>query len=358
MKKVTYNLIDDAPKDTYFAAVNSGGGFLSYFPQVFGSDKIKKRYVIKGGPGTGKSSFMRRVAEYAEACGRRVEYYRCSSDPASLDGIVIDRVCALLDGTAPHVYEPKLIGVQDHIVNLCQFWDGEQLEKRRGDIVSLTTLRSGEYRKAYGYLSAASGLNEINDSIASSALDTEKMGAAAGRILRQIDDGESFMLEYRIVNAVGMSGFTHLSSFEKKASRLYAIVDSYELSWRFLSAVIEGAAEKRVRVQVSYDPIEPHKPDGVYFPMDKTALIICHGDIPEGATVINMARFVMGDRLQGVKAEYRYNRRLRDALLGAAEDALGRAGKYHFQLEDMYKECMDFDSERVFTEKFCREALK
>ena len=355
MKNVAYNIIDDAPKDTHFAAVNSGKGFLSYFPQVFGSDKIKKRYIIKGGPGTGKSSFMRRVAEYAEERGHRVEYYRCSSDPESLDGIIIDGNFALLDGTAPHVYEPKLIGVQDHIVNLCQFWSTEKLEKKHNDVVSLSSLRSGEYRKAYGFLSAASDLNEINDALVLPALDVEKMRAAAGRILRQIGDGNGFCLEYSIVNAIGMSGFTHISSLEKKAKKLYLVMDRYELSWHFLSAVVEGAMVKGAKVQISYDPIEPHKPDGVYFPEDKTALLICRGETLDGASVINMSRFIIDERLQGIKAEYRYNRRMRDALLAAAVDALGMAGKYHFQLENLYKGCMDFKSERAFTDKFCRD---
>ena len=354
MKNIAYNIIDNAPKDTHFAAVNSGGGFLSYFPQVFGNEKIKKRYIIKGGPGTGKSSFMRRVAEYAQTRGRGVEYYRCSSDPQSLDGIVIDRSVAILDGTAPHVYEPKLIGVQDNIVNLCVFWDGERLEKLYDDIVALTAKRGGEYGKAYRFLSAVTDLCEINDTLVYPALDNEKMRAAAGRMLRQINDGDGFCFEYAFVNAIGMGGLTHLQSFEKKAKKLYIIFDSYGLSWRFLSEIVEGAMAKRVRTQISYDPLEAHKPDGVYFPDDGVAFLCSVGEIPEGATVINMNRFIINERLQGVKAEYRYNKRLRDALLSAAIDALVSAGRYHFQLEDVYKSCMDFEAESAFTDDFCR----
>ena len=327
---------------------------MSYFPQVFGNEKIKKRYIIKGGPGTGKSSFMRRVAEYARTRGRKVEYYRCSSDPQSLDGIVIDGAVAVLDGTAPHVYEPKLIGIQDNIVNLCEFWDGKILEQRQKDIVTLTAQRGDEYRKAYRFLSAATNLNEINDALVYPALDREKMRLAVGRILRRINDGEEFRFEYGLVNAIGMSGLTHISSFEKKAKRLYVIFDSYGLSWHFLSEIVDGAMAKKVRAQISYDPLEPQKPDGVYFPDDQVALLLCGGEIPEGAAVINMNRFIIGEKLQSVKTEYRQNRRLRDALLGAAVDALGTAGTYHFQLEDVYKESMDFEAETAFTDDFCR----
>ena len=51
----------------FFAAANTGRGFVSYFDEIFFCDDIKQRYVIKGGPGTGKSSIMRRVAKRGES---------------------------------------------------------------------------------------------------------------------------------------------------------------------------------------------------------------------------------------------------------------------------------------------------
>ena len=81
---------DTGEKKVFFAAANSRDGFVSFYGSIFGSENIKKRYLIKGGPGTGKSTFIRRVAGRAEAEGYSVEYYRCSSDPDSLDGALID----------------------------------------------------------------------------------------------------------------------------------------------------------------------------------------------------------------------------------------------------------------------------
>ena len=72
-------MIDRAGEEAYFAAVNSGAGFISFFEEIFYAPQISRRYVIKGGPGTGKSSFLRRVAKSAESCGRSVKYYYCSS---------------------------------------------------------------------------------------------------------------------------------------------------------------------------------------------------------------------------------------------------------------------------------------
>ena len=32
----------------FFAAANSGKGFISFFDKIFGSEKISRRYLIKG----------------------------------------------------------------------------------------------------------------------------------------------------------------------------------------------------------------------------------------------------------------------------------------------------------------------
>ena len=52
-----------------FAASNSGKGFCSYYGDIFSEKTILRRYLIKGGPGTGKSSFMREIAQRAREAG-------------------------------------------------------------------------------------------------------------------------------------------------------------------------------------------------------------------------------------------------------------------------------------------------
>ena len=358
MKSIGRRIIDDAPRNTYFAAVNSGKGFVSYFSEVFGNGKIKRRYIIKGGPGTGKSSFMRKAAEYAEERGRDVKYFRCSSDPDSLDGITVDGSIAMLDGTSPHVYEPRLVGVEDEIINLGQFWDADRLYIRYNDIVALSALKSEAYARAYRFLSAAMSVSEVNSSLTESAVNKEKAQAAARRILRQIKNGEGFELCYGFVNAIGMDGLSHITSLEKTAKKLYFIFDHYGLGWHFLEAVIKGAVEKGLKTQVSYSPLEPHKPDGVYFPDGGIAFVVSDGDAPALAANVNMNRFIDSDILDRVKSEYRQNSRLREALLSSAVDALSEAGRYHFELEEIYSSCMDFSAESIYAEEFCRKHLK
>lgn len=117
-------------EDAYFAASNSAGGFYSDYSAVFDRARIRRLFAVKGGPGTGKSRFLREVALCGERVGYRCEYIYCSSDPDSLDGIILSRGedgIALLDATAPHVYEPSRPGFREEIVNLGAFWDAGRL---------------------------------------------------------------------------------------------------------------------------------------------------------------------------------------------------------------------------------------
>ena len=52
--------------------MNSYGGFVSHYRDCFAQER---RYIIKGGPGCGKSTLMRRIAHEAEQRGLEVEYY-------------------------------------------------------------------------------------------------------------------------------------------------------------------------------------------------------------------------------------------------------------------------------------------
>ncbi|AEG14142.1 hypothetical protein Desku_0525 [Desulfofundulus kuznetsovii DSM 6115] len=85
-----------------FPGGNTCRGFYSFYDYIIEPDATRI-FVIKGGPGVGKSTFMRKIGEEMLERGYDVEFHCCSSDNGSLDGVVIPAIkVALLDGTAPH----------------------------------------------------------------------------------------------------------------------------------------------------------------------------------------------------------------------------------------------------------------
>lgn len=338
-----------------FASANSGNGFVSFYERVFDRPHIKRRYIIKGGPGTGKSSFMRSVAADAERRGMVVEYYRCSSDPDSLDGIILDGRIAMMDGTSPHCVEPKVAGARDEMINLGEFWDGDALAERYNDVVSFQALKENCYRKAYRFLSAALSVRENNVELIRPLIRWEKMRQAARRQLRALPSGGGFELLPALRSSIGMKGSVRLDTYEREARRLFAVDDFYGTGSQFLLCLIEEAQKKACAVRVSYDPLCLTLPDAVFFEESGWCFLLGTQGAREPDGRVNMKRFVDAERLRSVKVDYRVNFRMSEALLESAEEALAEAGEYHMELENIYGACMDFEALNKFVYSFCQK---
>ena len=345
-------------KEPLFAAANSGRGFVSFYDDIFGREDITRRYIIKGGPGTGKSSFMKKVADFAEKKGKSVEYYRCSSDYSSLDGIIIDEKIALLDGTAPHSVDLELAGARDEIINLGEFWDSWALNQNLDEIKSLSEKKSGAYKKAYRYLDACLNIENINDSLLMPCVMRDKLKRAAERIVKSIPKGKEGRALAGIEGSLGMKGGFRFDSYIKEAERIYLIQDYYDSAHILLAEIAEGGLKNHNLMRISYDHVSARRPDAVYFNESKTCFAVL--DKVEPADVkneekINMKRFIDVSRLKEIKGEVRSNFKIANVLLGTSAEAMRTAGEYHFLLEEIYKGCMDFDALNDFCKDFCKK---
>ena len=88
----------------WFLGANSCRGFSSLYEGYVDPAAGEFLRVIKGGPGCGKSTLMKRIGKAAEDAGLPVEYIHCSGDPESLDAVWLPTLrTGYVDGTAPHV---------------------------------------------------------------------------------------------------------------------------------------------------------------------------------------------------------------------------------------------------------------
>ena len=96
------------PQVRFYLGANSPTGFYSLYDQLLDPAEAADIVILKGGPGCGKSSLMRRVAKAVEGRGLDVEYIQCSGDPDSLDAVVFPALkTAIVDGTAPHAWRTQ-----------------------------------------------------------------------------------------------------------------------------------------------------------------------------------------------------------------------------------------------------------
>lgn len=145
-----------------FLGANTAEGFKSYF-----EDRLKfcdKVYILKGGPGTGKSTLIKKVALQAKERGLDYELWYCSGDVKSLDGIYVKaKNTAIVDGTCPHAIEATLPVVKEKVVALGDFINEKKILPYGEEIARLCKEKSAHYVKAYRRLKCAKlCVDEIN----------------------------------------------------------------------------------------------------------------------------------------------------------------------------------------------------
>ncbi|MBQ9162891.1 MAG: hypothetical protein IJX74_06410 [Clostridia bacterium] len=354
--------MSDGYEIKYFAASNSRSGFVNYFPQCFGEDRgVRRLYVIKGGSGTGKSYFMRRAARCAEAAGLFVEYYYCSSDPASLDGVRItlqngDRV-GIIDGTPPHPWEPKLPGVVEEIINLGAFWDSRALAASGEEIRRLQGIKAAEYKAAYAYLSAAGQVCDVIEDCVRDVVYFSKMRAVAQKTVKCIPEGDRFDAEPALISSVGGRGEVKFNTYTQLAEKVYTVEDFYGVGHLMLREIFEASSARTCEVKVSYDPLCPHRIDGLFYPNASVAFVVGEGDGGEYCHSLGVRRFASGDALKERRSALRRAVGLRDSLVAGAVERFAGASRAHFDIEKIYSSAMDFDAKSKFEEEFCRKIL-
>ncbi|MHA6252394.1 hypothetical protein [Oceanobacillus sp. CAU 1775] len=111
-ENLIHELLKDTPKkkrDAYtfrrFFGTNTMEGVVNEVPNLIAP--LTTVYHIKGRAGTGKSTFMKKIAKACLVHGLDVELYHCSFDFNSIDMVLVPelKVC-LFDSTDPHEFHP------------------------------------------------------------------------------------------------------------------------------------------------------------------------------------------------------------------------------------------------------------
>ena len=345
--------------DKYFAASNSAQGFFSYYNDCF--SECDKLYIIKGGPGTGKSGFMRACSRYAEERGSYVEYFFCSSDPDSLDGVIIhnkNKSIAIIDGTSPHVYDMELPGVRDNIINLGEAWDEGALDKSREMIFSLCHGKTEAYRRAYNALAICGNLTAVMDSYVGEFVLSDKMRDSAQRLVERYCVSGEGKRRIRLIDSVSMKGRVRFDTFERNATNTVIIGDTY-CAGNIMLEKIKGALDGLgADYYVSYDPVITRRINGIFDTGSRTAFMLSDSRMDsienERAVVsINTRRFI-DDGIKDVKGDIKYSLSLYRSSIDLALKMLYRAKGMHFALEEIYKGAMDFSLVDKRISDFCK----
>lgn len=338
-------------KKSFFIGANTSHGFVRCADDVFeGLDRI---YVIKGGPGCGKSTFMKRVAEQIEKSGARVERYFCSSDESSLDGIAsLSLGIGMIDGTSPHVYEAKYLGAKEIYLDFSELLNAGFLSQLKETVKSCADLKSECYASAYKYLYIAEHLREEKEKLLYTCYDAKKADKAAERLMKPLGRGEGHILRRRQISSLSMNGESYLDTYEKMSDQVWNVSDLRGAYPFFIYNVLEKARSKDLKTDISYDYLG--RPNALYFP-ERSVCITYNRD---GADKnINTERFIVKEKLRETRRRLRFLSSVEKELVDGAKDSLKMAKEHHFKLESIYSEAMDFEALNKMTEAFIKDKI-
>ena len=348
-------------EDAYFAASNSKSGFHSYYRECFERACVKHIYAIKGGPGTGKSYFLRAISDFGEARGWRSEKIYCSSDPDSLDGVLLfrkDDALAFLDATAPHVYEPRLPGLREDIVNLGDFWNIEKLTAHADELEALIQKKGEAYQRAYRYLASVGEMRAVRDALVLPYLNLDGMRRYAQKLMRSVPQGNGYSAEIALMRSVGMRGDVLFDTYLQQAERICLVEDCKGVATHFMRMIGEDCVQKGLRVRISHDPICPERIDAIL--LRDSGILFATYKVDECVyphKLIRLRRFVRVSQMREIAPSVRYAERMAQAMLDGALECLREVGTLHFKIEERYIEAMDFDAKENFTKSFCEKIL-
>jgi len=339
------DLKTDSTIERYFAASNSYLGFVSYFDEIFSPEQYERIYIIKGGPGTGKSSFMKKI--HNELSGRiDTELIFCSSDTNSLDGVILkkdDKRVALLDGTAPHSADTKLPGAVDELLNLGDFWESAFISAKRDKIRDLCDEKSKAYSTAYSYLKIAGECQKFIDKESLETYDSIEGKRLARKLCESyfgsLSNGKR---KTRLISAFGKDGEVSLDLCPKICDK-NIFIDKTLPFFRFLiKDIAEAFAALGTDITVFPSALDGSRLDGILLSNEKIFI----GGI-DGGEAINTDKLYKKSKLGNERL--RVARELSDFSLGEAVRWFGIASELHFELENIYSGCMNFELvDRIF----------
>ena len=328
----------------YFLGANSAKGFFSLYGG-FCRGEGDYLSIIKGGPGTGKSGFMRRIGRTAEQAGLDVEYVLCSGDSASLDGVYIPSLHrGWMDGTSPHAAEPDAYGVNGDYVNLSCFCKTPLGRSEAAAAGELYKGYKGQYAAAYRFLAAVSAVRETEGGAALSPAEKRLIEKNISPLLpKSRRRGSEGKAAYRFLRCLSGTGEMVLASeIEKSCKKTYTLFGGRKAADYALKYLTREALCRGLSPIVCLSPFCPDEYEAVLLRETETAVANRHYTIASAGNIALPAEEPMPDETVRQERE----------LLSSAYRCLSSAKKQHDELEKIYMAAMDFDALTAFTDSY------
>ena len=353
----------------FFLGANTSKGFVSRYDQIAENEGLKKIYIIKGGAGTGKSTLMKKIGQecHKEEC--IIERIHCSSDPDSLDSIINEEAgFAVLDGTPPHVMEPKFPGARETLVNLYPCWNQDELEGKIDSIKELVREYSNCHKKASDYISLMSALLKENIRVTKECTNFSKIDRYVNNLIKREfakTKPECGREKVRFLSAVTPNGVkAYTNTIETFCDKIYLIEDDIGVSSDYiLKRIRTTALDKNLDIISSYCITNPfEKLEHIIIPQLRVAFITSNRfhkiSVSNRQKRVKASRFTDISKPNNKKQYISFNKKAAHSFLKEAVKSMQDAKMYHDLLESIYIACVDFAKVDKLRELLCEDIKK
>ena len=326
----------------YFSGSNSGEGFYNYFDGIVPEwERLTRYFMIKGGPGVGKSTLMKRVAAKAEEAGEEVERFYCSGDPDSLDAVrLVKRGIVFADATSPHAMDPCFPGAVEEIVNLGEQIDRNRIIRYREEVEALTKKNKESYRRGYAFLKAAKALEEERYREIAGCADKGKIAKQAREIEERIGKDENGQSRRLFLDALSCKGRVSFAKEHCEGKRVYRVLGAGK-------DVIADMLSKAIQSDKKELFCNPLCPERVSHMLLRDRDFFLTTDTGTDGTLLTTKEFMKRDCHKLAEEYGSEARRMEDAAMRCFEECK----QIHDALEGIYRECVDFSAVTGRTER-------
>ncbi|MGL4109698.1 PRK06851 family protein [Clostridium sp. LP20] len=334
-----------------FPGGNTTKGFYSFYRYILSQEDANRIICLKGGPGTGKSSFMKKVSSHFSDLGYSIEHHHCSSDNESLDGIVIKELkVALLDGTSPHVVDPISPGAVDEILNLGVALDADSLAKNKKEIITINKEIGKNFKRAYKFLGAAKGVHEDWSSLNSESLNPYKLNSLISELNSKIltsakagfgSDRHLFSTAFTPNGVI-----TYNMELSSNIDSLYVLKGGPGLGKSDVLKALGSEAQKNgYFVEYLHDPFIPERIENILIPEISTGVFTSNeiSRLNYNGIEYDMKNLCNKTTLNSKVSEIEFDKSQFDSLVNKALSCITNAHILHDDLESYYIDSMNFN---------------
>ncbi len=333
----------------FFPGGNTSYGFHSFYQYIISQESARRKICIKGGPGTGKSSLMKNVANFFIDKGYDIEYHHCSSDNDSLDGVVIKGLnVALLDGTSPHVVDPQNPGAVDEILNMGEHWNEEGFKQYRYSIIQTNKKIKNTFERAYKFIGAAKLIHDDWSDFNSQSLDQSKLLLLEEDLKNKIFINSPIKVlgtdRHLFATAFTPNGIvTFIENLCECCDKVYVLNGGPGTGkGKVLNYMYKEALRRGFFIEVYHDPLIPQRVEHIIIPELKTAIITSNeiNNTKFTGTQIFMENFINYSNIN--KNELQQVKDTFYSVLNKGLSIISSAKQLHDELEKYYVDNMNF----------------